>query len=503
MDAAGVWLEKGDLQLEREEAARAERSYETAAELARPRRGRAREREDGRVYQRALRGAASASLARGRWRKAERLLATSLEELDRSFPATHRERALTQTLIGDLCAERGRLPEAGQAYHDALTCLRRVRGRHHPDVGEVCHRLGALEYTCANYARGESFAREALRIHRKALGRNHPEVARDASSLAALLERQGKRREAKELYEQARSILERAHSEETLDLAAVLNNLAALQAPNKRSPSERLYERALAIKRRHLGAYHMDVATTLNNLAVFLKARRRYDEAEPLYRQALATFEAKLGPRHPHLLTCLGNYAELLEKMGRKARSREYRRRLTALRKGVDVLSEEGIVVTATIDPRHACYELAVRSSGIHRFGVFAEEAIPKGRKVIEYTGELIGNREAERRDYRSKEYLWVVDKHWCLDGAVGGSGAEYVNHSCDPNLQARITRRRVLYFSRRRIRRGEELSVDYCFSADTEALPCRCGAATCRGTVNELPPERAPVASRRNGKRR
>jgi SET domain-containing protein len=42
-----------------------------------------------------------------------------------------------------------------------------------------------------------------------------------------------------------------------------------------------------------------------------------------------------------------------------------------------------------------------------------------------------------------------------------------------------------ILYMSRRAIRRGEELTVDYRFDKDIEQVPCRCGAKTCRGVIN------------------
>jgi SET domain-containing protein len=38
---------------------------------------------------------------------------------------------------------------------------------------------------------------------------------------------------------------------------------------------------------------------------------------------------------------------------------------------------------------------------------------------------------------------------------------------------------------SKRAIRRGEELTVDYRFSTKIERVPCACGARKCRGTIN------------------
>ena len=60
-----------------------------------------------------------------------------------------------------------------------------------------------------------------------------------------------------------------------------------------------------------------------------------------------------------------------------------------------------------------------------------------------------------------------------------------YLNHSCEPNIISRIIKGHILYFSKRDIKKGEELTVDYHFAADVEKVPCGCGAANCRGTIN------------------
>jgi SET domain-containing protein len=140
------------------------------------------------------------------------------------------------------------------------------------------------------------------------------------------------------------------------------------------------------------------------------------------------------------------------------------------------------------IDPKHARFGMKLAPSKIHRWGVYATEFIPAGRKVIEYTGEKISRRETKRRsEVTDLIYLFTLDDYWTIDGSVGGSGAEYINHSCDPNLAARIIRGHILYMSRRDILAGEELTVDYHFDKKVERVPCRCGAPNCRGTINVL----------------
>jgi SET domain-containing protein len=143
---------------------------------------------------------------------------------------------------------------------------------------------------------------------------------------------------------------------------------------------------------------------------------------------------------------------------------------------------------TPQINPRYACFELKLARSAIHRWGVYAAEPIPVGRKVLEYTGERISRRETKRRSELSKfTYLFTLDPYWTIDGAAGGSGAEYVNHSCEPNLVSRIVRGHILYIALRNIKRGEELTIDYRFDKDVEKVVCRCGSPNCRGTINLL----------------
>jgi SET domain-containing protein len=139
------------------------------------------------------------------------------------------------------------------------------------------------------------------------------------------------------------------------------------------------------------------------------------------------------------------------------------------------------------VDQRYACFRLVVKPSGIHRHGLYADEFIPRRRKVIEYTGERINRRETRKRSDRqgSTIYLFTLDKYWTLDGSVGGSGAEYINHSCDPNIRTMVTKGHILYMAARDIHKGEELTVDYHFSKDIEKILCKCGSLKCRGTIN------------------
>jgi uncharacterized protein len=138
------------------------------------------------------------------------------------------------------------------------------------------------------------------------------------------------------------------------------------------------------------------------------------------------------------------------------------------------------------INTDYTCFKIRLAKSKIHRWGVYAAEFIPAGRKIIEYTGERINRRETKRRaDASEMIYLFTLDPYWTLDGSVGGSGAEYINHSCDPNLVTRIVKGHIIYMSARDIKPGEELTVDYRFDKKVERVECKCGTPKCRGTIN------------------
>lgn len=140
-----------------------------------------------------------------------------------------------------------------------------------------------------------------------------------------------------------------------------------------------------------------------------------------------------------------------------------------------------------TINPKYSRYKLEIRRSRIHSVGVFALEEIPAGKPIIEYTGKrLLVEKALELKPPRDR-YLVRLSRRWISDGSVGGSGAELVNHSCDPNLAWKRSRGRVTLWSRRRIRAGEELTLRYAYPVKLTRVPCRCGSPKCRGTLRYL----------------
>jgi uncharacterized protein len=137
-----------------------------------------------------------------------------------------------------------------------------------------------------------------------------------------------------------------------------------------------------------------------------------------------------------------------------------------------------------------------LRTSEIQGTGAFAIRTIKKGTRIIEYLGQRISWRTADKRYddekmNRHHTFLFTVDDKTCIDAAVNGNSARFINHSCDPNCEAINDRKRIFVEAIRTIPAGTELVYDYQYertddhtAEDERFYKCRCGSPKCRGTI-------------------
>jgi len=142
-----------------------------------------------------------------------------------------------------------------------------------------------------------------------------------------------------------------------------------------------------------------------------------------------------------------------------------------------------------------------VRRSGIHGKGVFALQPIAEGETIIEYTGNVITWKQAQKLpphnpDEPNHTFFFHIDDKHVIDGNDGGNAAKWINHACEPNCEAEEEGDRVFIKALRPIAPGEELFYDYGLIIDERYTPklkkqfaCHCGAPGCRGTM--LAPKR------------
>jgi uncharacterized protein len=152
---------------------------------------------------------------------------------------------------------------------------------------------------------------------------------------------------------------------------------------------------------------------------------------------------------------------------------------------------------------------IKVRRSKVHGQGVFALQRIRKGTRIIEYVGDRISHARANRRydDHDANDnhtFLFAVDRNVVIDATVDGNDSRFINHSCAPNCESNIEKRRVFIDAIKSIAVGEELNYDYQIGRERDDPPnvdviyaCRCGAKDCRGTML-WPPKRAAVRKKK-----
>ncbi len=113
--------------------------------------------------------------------------------------------------------------------------------------------------------------------------------------------------------------------------------------------------------------------------------------------------------------------------------------------------------------------------------GLFAVAPIKKGAFIIEYWGEPIRSKDADKL---YTKYLFDLGNGWTIDGADRNNIARYINHSCKPNAEVRIGRRSVSIHAARAIRPGDEITYDYgreYFERILQPIGCKCVACAAR----------------------
>lgn len=103
-----------------------------------------------------------------------------------------------------------------------------------------------------------------------------------------------------------------------------------------------------------------------------------------------------------------------------------------------------------------------VKRSKIHGKGLFAVDALKENTCIGEYTGKI------EEADESEQDVECCFKVH-CTDFAINkkeviqGTGhLIFTNHSKRPNCVARIHRRRIHFYTKRRVAKGDELTIDY-----------------------------------------
>ncbi len=130
-----------------------------------------------------------------------------------------------------------------------------------------------------------------------------------------------------------------------------------------------------------------------------------------------------------------------------------------------------------------------IKKSKIDKKVLYANCAIKKGTKIIQYKGKVITRKKAEidpKFDNGKAIYLFNLNNKYDLDGDFKYNTARLINHSCNPNCEVTGSGLKIWVYSIKNIKKDEELSYDYGFSYDDDykKFPCKCGSDNCVGYI-------------------
>lgn len=176
--------------------------------------------------------------------------------------------------------------------------------------------------------------------------------------------------------------------------------------------------------------------------------------------------------------------------------SRANRQKRRAYRKGLSQFSKQSDALSiSALEARKK--RLYFRKSTIHGTGLYTHEDINENEFVIEYVGAIIRRSIADIREKQYERegvgdnYLFKINSDYVIDATRQGGSARFINHSCDPNLMAKVmpigSKEHIVFYSRKPINKHDELTYDYKYDLEGEdkKISCHCGAPSCRKFMN------------------
>jgi len=117
-------------------------------------------------------------------------------------------------------------------------------------------------------------------------------------------------------------------------------------------------------------------------------------------------------------------------------------------------------------------------------YGVVAREPISKGELVALWGGNVVTGDQLHELNKIAQRYSVQVEENLYLVTTRAYDSADYINHSCEPNLGMSG---QIGLVAMRDIEPGEEVSFDYAMTDGTpyDEFECQCGSPNCRGYIS------------------
>lgn len=211
---------------------------------------------------------------------------------------TNKESINSTLHLVNLLHSRKRFDEEAELIDQALRDLRAERDEMDSDVQELIHRRGHLLDATDRPVEALDAFRSTYHAQISAI--HDPEqTAHYASCLTGALLRANQFKEAVDVYDSWIARMRELHSEDTIELAGLLDRIAyCLLETGATSDGEARSREAAAIRRKLTPDDEMGIAGSQMLIAVSLIRQTRYAEATPILREVLRMRDSVFGPDH-------------------------------------------------------------------------------------------------------------------------------------------------------------------------------------------------------------
>ncbi|KAF2687117.1 hypothetical protein K458DRAFT_385938 [Lentithecium fluviatile CBS 122367] len=189
------------------------------------------------------------------------------------------------------------------------------------------------------YDEAEPLCRNILELRTKILGPLHADTITSMGSLAAVLERRGKREESRAMYKQFAEANKATSGGDFMWTFGHHDRIAACLRREDYPGAEDILRDVYDVGKRTHGAWDDYAIMVTGTLAVVLKMQERYPEAEVLYRQLLTEKERVASRVDP---VASSNLAEMLKRRGKNEEAEHLYRRAFQYYTDTDDVESEG-----------------------------------------------------------------------------------------------------------------------------------------------------------------
>ncbi len=220
---------------------------------------------------------------------------------------------------------------AVQDFQFALSINRQLANADEEQTAVALNNLGTIAGERGEIAQAEKLLQESYRILVRINRTGGQTAALVKGNLALTFQQEGRKEEARSLYDRASADAKRWYGQESIQYARILTNQALLEM-NFGAYQNALDKGRLAaeIQRRLPYVSDADRALTSNNLGFTLEELGEFAEAESWLLDAIHC-EEKMPSGDKQLISSLNNLAALEEKEGRLNLAREHEGRATKL----------------------------------------------------------------------------------------------------------------------------------------------------------------------------